>query len=160
MCLCFVRGGGASGGVRWIGGGRMRAGLCWLVRWTPSFSIDNGTRHKPYIKRATHLESRPSINSVNFPNPNPPSLGCPRSFTPQVLMTSIQLRTRSSSLRVTKSKKLRPMHVVVASKLSFEQYMTVQLTEKRSRMSAVRKDCSGRGSNVIGSTRSRARSRS
>ena len=59
------------------------------------------------------------------------------------------------------------MHVVVASRLSLEQYSTVQFTEKRSRMSAVRIDCSGSGSNVITSTRwwsrrrpSRSRSRS
>ena len=108
----------------------------------------------------THLESRPRTRRPNLPNPNPPSLGCPRSLTPQDLMTSIQLRTRSSSLRVTKSKKLRPMHAVVASRLSLEQYMTVQFTEKRSRMSAVRVDCSGSGSNEMASSRSRGPSRS
>ena len=42
------------------------------------------------------------------------------------------------------------MHVVVASRLSLEQYSTVQFTEKRSRMSAVRIDCSGSGSKCSG----------
>lgn len=69
----------------------------------------------------THLESRPRTRRLNLPKPKPPSLGWPRSFTPQDLMTSIQLRTRSSSLRDTKSKKLRPMHAVVEMRLSFEQ---------------------------------------
>jgi len=42
-------------------------------------------------------ESRPSLHKVNLPKPKPPSLGWPRSLTPQPLITSIQLRTISSS---------------------------------------------------------------
>jgi hypothetical protein len=97
----------------------------------------------------THIESLPWVNNENFPKPNPPSLGCPRSFTPHPLITSIQVRTMSSSFLATKSKKLRPIAVVVESKRSFEQYMMVQLSVKRSRMKAVRNDCDGNGSKVI-----------
>lgn len=55
----------------------------------------------------------------------------------------------SSSFLATKSKKLRPIAVVVESRRSFEQYMIVQFTVKRSRMRAVRYDCDGNGSKVI-----------
>lgn len=97
-----------------------------------------------------YLESRPCTSRVNLPYPNPPSLGCPRSLTPQLLITSIQLRTSSWSRLATKSKKLRPIACVVLMMLSFEQYRMVQLMVKRSRKSAVRTDCSGSGSKCSG----------
>lgn len=82
-------------------------------------------RFKPGVrtrgKRKTNTESRPRGNRLNLPKPKPPSLGCPRSFTPQPLTASIQLRTRDSSLLATKSKKGRPMISVVVKKVSLEQ---------------------------------------
>lgn len=98
----------------------------------------------------THLESRPLTMSENLPYPNPPSLGCPRSLTPQLLITSIHDLTSSSSRFMTKSKNERPRTSVVLMILSFEQYIMLQLTENRFRMSAVRTDCSGRGSKRMG----------
>lgn len=41
------------------------------------------------------------------------------------------------------------MTVVVETRLSFEQYMMVLLTVKRSRMRAVRNDCDGSGAKLI-----------
>ena len=54
-------------------------------------------------EKNSHLESLPDIQTINFPNPKPPSLGWPRSLTPHPLQVSIQLRTRSSSPGATKS---------------------------------------------------------
>ena len=103
-----------------------------------------------YARAYTYLEFLPSTSNENFPYPNPPSLGCPRSFTPHPLTTSIQLLTSCSSRLTTKSKKLRPRTCVVRRMLSLAQYWIVQLWVKRSRMRAVRTDCSGRGSNRMG----------
>ena len=88
----------------------------------------------------TYTESRPSVSKTNRPNPNPPSLGWPLSLTPQPLTQVIQLRTISSSLFTTKSKKLLPMAAVVETRRSLEQYIMVQFMLNRSRMKAVRKD--------------------
>ena len=103
---------------------RHRLGLPDAVGERVVVSVCSGvgkTEIMPAGLRATYLESRPRTTRTNLPKPKPPSLGWPRSFTPQDFMTSIQLRTSSSSLRETKSKKLRPMHVVVEIRLSFEQ---------------------------------------
>jgi len=99
----------------------VRETCCWdvgLLRgavrpWRDGACGDSGSN------RST--ESRPRGNKWNLPKPKPPSLGCPRSFTPQPLTASIQLRTRDSSLLATKSKKGRPMISVVVKKLSLEQ---------------------------------------
>src|ERR1700689_4868597 len=88
----------------------------------------------------TYEESLPFRHKVNLPNPNPPSLGCPRSLTPHPFTISIHVRTSSSFLSETKSKKGRPIISVVEIRLSLEQYITVQLIVNRSRMSATRID--------------------
>lgn len=98
------------------------AGCCWRKGHRQRMIRLQQDREKMSASLGTsYLESRPRTMRMNLPNPKPPSLGCPLSLTPQVFMTSIQLRTSSSSLRETKSKKLRPMHVVVDIRLSLEQ---------------------------------------
>lgn len=93
--------------------------------WFQALADPTKVRFKSRVKtrgeRKTNTESRPRGNRWNLPKPKPPSLGCPRSFTPQPLTASIQLRTRDSSLLATKSKKGRPMISVVVKKLSLEQ---------------------------------------
>ena|SRR5271168_3236650 len=104
-------------------------------------------------KRLTYTESRPSVSKMNRPNPKPPSLGWPISLTPQPLTQVIQLRTISSSLFTTKSKKLRPIADVVETRRSFEQYSIVQFILNRSRIKAVRKDLLERWSKVMAVSR-------
>lgn len=101
----------------------------------------------------TYTESRPSVSKTNRPNPKPPSLGWPLSLTPQPLTQVIQLRTISSSLFTTKSKKLLPMAEVVETRRSLEQYIMGQFMLNRSRIKAVRKDLLERWSKVMGVSR-------
>lgn len=81
-----------------------------------------------------------------MPNPNPPSLGWPFSFTPHPFTHPIQLLTTASSFSSTKSKKLRPIAADEDRSRSFDAYRIAQCVEKRSRMNAVRKDLDGSGS--------------
>ena len=92
---------------------------------------------------------RPSVSKTNRPNPKAPSLGWPRPLllTPQPLTQVIQLRTISSSLFTTKSKKLLPMAEVVETRRLLEQYIIVQFMLNWSRIKAVRKDLLERWSN-------------
>ncbi len=81
----------------------------------------SGSRQGKKNDNRTYTESRPRGKRWNLPKPKPPSLGWPRSFTPQPLTASIQLRTSASSRLATKSKKGRPRICVVDRKLSLEQ---------------------------------------